>query len=144
MDEVLDIVRSRAGSGVTEVHIVGGVHPDHDLCYYAEMIRRIREIMPGEGYLLDETVYEVGAEAGNFTIEHNMIPVNVGEDVIKGKIALLKHMNDGSTQIETPEEGAVFEVYLKSAGSYEAAEESERDILVCDAFGYAESKSLVD
>lgn len=102
----------------------------------------IREIMPGEGYLLDETVYEVGAEAGNFTIEHNMIPVNVGEDVIKGKIALLKHMNDGSTQIETPEEGAVFEVYLKSAGSYEAAEESERDILVCDAFGYAESKSL--
>ena len=49
MDEVLDIVRSRAGSGVTEVHIVGGVHPDHDLCYYAEMIRRIREIMPGVG-----------------------------------------------------------------------------------------------
>ena len=102
----------------------------------------IREITPSEGYLLDKTVYEVGADAGNFTIEHNSIPVSVGEDVIKGKIALLKHMNDGSTQIETPEEGAVFEVYLKSAGSYEAAEESERDLLVCDAFGYAESKSL--
>ena len=100
----------------------------------------IREITPSEGYLLDKTVYEVGADAGNFTIEHNSIPVSVGEDVIKGKIALLKHMNDGSTQIETPEEGAVFEV--KSAGSYEAAEESERDLLVCDAFGYAESKSL--
>lgn len=46
MDEVLDIVRSRQGSGATEIHIVGGVHPTNDLYYYAEMIRRIKEIMP--------------------------------------------------------------------------------------------------
>ena len=42
----MDIVRSRKGSGATEIHIVGGVHPTHDLYYYAEMIRRVKEIMP--------------------------------------------------------------------------------------------------
>ena len=47
MDEVLDQAARYAGSGVTEVHIVGGVHPEHDLYYYAEMIRRIRELLPG-------------------------------------------------------------------------------------------------
>ena len=46
MDEVLEQAARYAGSGVTEVHIVGGVHPDHDLHYYAEMIRRIRKILP--------------------------------------------------------------------------------------------------
>ena len=46
MDEVLDIVRQRKDSGATEIHIVGGVHPTHDLYYYTEMIRRIKQIMP--------------------------------------------------------------------------------------------------
>lgn len=46
MEEVLEQARRYIGSGVTEVHIVGGVHPDHDLYYYADMIRRIREILP--------------------------------------------------------------------------------------------------
>lgn len=102
----------------------------------------IREIEPSPGYLLDETVHEVGADAGNFTIEHNTIPVGVGEDVIKGDIAIIKHTDDGSTQIETPEEGAEFTIYLKSAGSYEAADPDERDILTCDADGFAQSKKL--
>lgn len=46
MDQVLDIVRSRKDSGATEIHIVGGVHPTHDLYYYVDMIRRVKEIMP--------------------------------------------------------------------------------------------------
>ena len=86
--------------------------------------------------------HEVGADAGNFTIEHNTIPVGVGEDVIKGDIAIIKHTDDGSTQIETPEEGAEFQIYLKSAGSYDAADPDERDILTCDADGFAQSKKL--
>lgn len=102
----------------------------------------IREIEPSPGYLLDETVHEVGADAGNFTIEHNTIPVGVGEDVIKGDVAIIKHTDDGSTQIETPEEGAEFQIYLKSAGSYDAADPDERDILTCDADGFAQSKKL--
>lgn len=47
MDEVVAMAAARRGSGATEVHIVGGVHPDHDLFYYAEMIRRIRHELPG-------------------------------------------------------------------------------------------------
>ena len=102
----------------------------------------VQEISPSEGYLLDETVYPVGAEAENYFIEHNPISMTVTEDVIKGNIAIIKHSDDGSTQIETPEVGAEFEVYLKSSGSYEAAKDSEKDYLVCDENGYAATKKL--
>ena len=95
----------------------------------------VQEISPSEGYLLDETVYPVGAETENYSIEHNPISMTVTEDVLKGKISIIKHSDDGSTQIETPEGGAEFEVYLKSSGSYEAANDSEKDYLVCDENG---------
>lgn len=102
----------------------------------------VREIQPSEGYLLDKTVYHVGAEPELYEIEYNGTALDVLETVRKGKIALIKHHDDGSTQIETPEAGAKFEVFLKSAGSYENAKESERDLLVCDEFGFAETKEL--
>lgn len=210
----------------------------------------IREISPSEGYLLDETIYPVGAEPGNFTLENNSIPMTATEDVILGSIAITKHTDQpaipdqeepapqseapaeesnpaesvpaeeepaesnsieeapdsGSSeipesppvpeesgesssesspapesepepapsastvpqlvpavaslaskasvlplsttasgdevQIEQPEEGAEFQVYLASAGSYENAKESERDLLITDSHGFAKSKSM--
>ena len=234
----------------------------------------IREISPSEGYLLDETVYPVGAEPGNFTLENNSIPMTATEDVILGSIAITKHTDqpaipdlkepapqsdapaeesnpaesvpvedvpveepaesnsveeaptssssgisestpvpedaDASSsqpeesaesgptaesaeepspesspapesepqpapsvssvpeiipaaaslasnasilplsttashdevQIEQPEEGAEFQIYLASAGSYENAKESERDLLITDSHGFAKSKSM--
>ena len=210
----------------------------------------IREISPSEGYLLDETVYPVGAEPGNFTLENNSIPMTATEDVILGSIAITKHTDQpaipdqeepapqseapaeesnpaesvpaeeepaesnsieeapdsGSSeipesppvpeesgesssesspapesepepapsastvpqlvpavaslaskasvlplsttsssdevQIEQPEEGAEFQVYLASAGSYENAKETERDLLITDSYGFARSKDL--
>ena len=107
----------------------------------------IREISPSEGYLLDETVYPVGAEPGNFTLESNNISMTVTEDVIHGRIAITKHTDqpaeDGnSDQIEQPEEGAEFQVYLASAGSYENAKKTERDLLITSSYGYALSKTL--
>ena len=102
----------------------------------------VQEISPSEGYLLDETVYSVGAEAENYSIEHNSLPMTVTEDVIKGNIAMIKHSDDGSTQIETPEVGAEFEVYLKSSGSYANAVETERDYLTCDENGFAQTKDM--
>ena len=102
----------------------------------------IREISPSEGYLLDETVYYIDTYAGQYTVELNTVYPDVYEDIIKGKITIIKHTDDGSTKIETPEVGAMFEVYLRSAGSYEAAETTERDILTCDEFGYAETIDL--
>ena len=68
--------------------------------------------------------------------------MGVTEDILKGKIAIIKHTDDGSTKIETPEKGAEFQVYLKSAGSYSKAKETERDTLVCDEYGFAETKDL--
>ena len=165
----------------------------------------IREISPSEGYLLDETVYPVGAEPGNFTLEHNSIPMTATEDVILGSIAITKHtdkpalpdqaeplpqaeaptedlaegsdteeapavsssetpedkansssqtepvlelvplaaeISNDEVQIEQPEEGAEFQVYLASAGSYEATRETERDLLITDSYGFAQSKDL--
>lgn len=224
----------------------------------------IREISPSEGYLLDETVYPVGAQPGNFTLENNSIPMTATEDVILGSIAITKHTDQPAipdlkepdpqsdapaeesnpaesvpaedvpveepaesnsveeapassssetpestpmpeesaeseptaesaeepspesipapesqpqpapstssvpeiipaaaslasnasilplsitashdeVQIEQPEEGAQFQIYLASAGSYENAKESERDLLITDSHGFAKSKSM--
>ena len=215
----------------------------------------IREISPSEGYLLDETVYPVGAQPGNFTLENNSIPMTATEDVILGSIAITKHTDQPATpeqeepvpqlevpteesnpaesapaesnpigeapasssseipestpmpeesaeseapaepaeepssesspapesqpepapsastvpqlvpavaslaskasvlplsaaasgdevQIEQPEEGAEFQVYLASAGSYENAKETERDLLITDSYGFAQSKPM--
>lgn len=228
----------------------------------------IREISPSEGYLLDESVHSVGAEPGQYTVEHNATAVGVTEELIEGSIRIIKHIdaadedveivpsepspepsaepspeptpepspeattepseepdmesaasgNEGNPvpddpealpspseepeaseppveepeeskspveespepseppikgpepseppveedptlssepidpgdvelgssgeAIEQPEEGAVFQIYLASAGSYEAAAEDERDILTTDADGIAVSKSL--
>ena len=68
--------------------------------------------------------------------------MTVTEDVVKGNIAIIKHSDDGSTQIETPEVGAEFEVYLKSSGSYANAVETERDHLTCDENGFAQTKDM--
>lgn len=102
----------------------------------------LKEIEPSEGYLLDETEYHIGAEAKNYTVENNSISMGVTEDITKGKIAIIKHTDDGSTKIETPEKGAEFQVYLKSSGSYSKAKEMERDTLVCDEYGFAETKDF--
>ena len=102
----------------------------------------IQEISPSAGYLLDTTVHSVGTEPEKYTIESNLISMTVTEDVVKGNIAIIKHSNDGSTQIETPEVGAEFEVYLKSSGSYANAKDSEKDYLVCNENGFAQTKDM--
>ena len=102
----------------------------------------LKEIEPSEGYLLDETEYHIGTESKNYTVENNSISIGVTEDITKGKISIIKHTDDGSTKIETPEKGAEFQVYLKSSGSYSKAKETERDTLLFDEYGFAETKDL--
>ena len=102
----------------------------------------IREITPSEGYLLDENIYWLDVDAGQYTVEKNTEDLDVYEDVILGGFYLFKHRDNGDTQIETEEIGAEFEVYLKSAGSYENAKETERAYLITDEWGYAETDWL--
>lgn len=103
----------------------------------------VREISPSEGYLLNDSVYRVGADPRDYNIEYNTAPdMTVMEQVIKGKISIIKHTDDGETQIETPEKGAEFQVYLKSSGSFVNADKDERDTIVCDQDGFASTKLL--
>lgn len=102
----------------------------------------LKELESSEGYLVNGTVYKVGADPRLYTVEFNTTENNVTEEVIKGNIAIIKHTDDGSTQIETPEKGAEFQIYLKSAGSFMNADEDERDTIVCDEDGFASSKLL--
>lgn len=103
----------------------------------------VRETSPSEGYLLNDSVYRVGADPRDYNIEYNNAPdMTVMEQVIKGKISIIKHTDDGETQIETPEKGAEFQVYLKSSGSFVNADKDERDTIVCDQDGFASTKLL--
>lgn len=103
----------------------------------------VREISPSEGYLLNDTVYRVGADPKDYTVEYNNAPdMTVMEQVIKGKISIIKHTDNGDTQIETPEKGAEFQIYLKSSGSFVNADKDERDTIVCDQDGFASTKLL--
>lgn len=103
----------------------------------------VREISPSEGYLLNDTVYRVGADPRDYNTEYNTAPdMTVMEQVIKGKISIIKHTDDGETQIETPEKGAEFQIYLKSSGSFVNADKDERDTIICDQDGFASTKLL--
>lgn len=102
----------------------------------------IKEISASEGYLINDEVYKVGADPKLYEIEYNECKNAVTEQVKKGKIAIIKHTDDGSTQIETPEKGAEFQVYLKSAGSFVNADKDEKDTIICDEDGFASTKLL--
>lgn len=116
----------------------------------------LRELEPSTGYLLDETVHEVGASPTLYEVELNTTENHVTEKVIYGNIQLVKHTDDpdpdvaeeehsddgNAGMVEKPEEGAVFQIYLKSAGSFDNAKESERDLLTTDSDGFAASKLL--
>lgn len=101
-------------------------------------------LAPGEYTVTEETPEKYAErEAQHITVTSGQTAtVSFNNILKKGKIAIIKHSDDGSTKIETPEKGAEFEVFLKSAGSYASAKETERDTLVCDKNGFAETKAL--
>lgn len=82
----------------------------------------IRELSPSEGYLLDDTVYPVGAEPQRYTAEYNPIALDVTEQVIRGGVNLTKVDKDYP---ENKLEGAVFEVYRDSNRNQELNDEDE-------------------
>lgn len=97
----------------------------------------------GTAILSGLPVYDSSNKKIAYTISEKNVPIKyvVPADQT-AKISIIKHSDDGTTQIETPEKGAEFEVYLKSAGSFEAANEYEKDYLICDENGYASTKML--
>ena len=104
---------------------------------------KVMETTPPDGYLHDGVLEREFDITENGVLADLTTPgTGIQDKVIKGSILIVKHTDDGETGIETPEEGARFQVYLKSAGSYEAARETERDVIICDEDGFAQTKDL--
>ncbi len=104
----------------------------------------LRELEAPKGYLPHTMEYSLSElENDGITIQYTTVDKIVKNEVIKGSIAITKFMNaQASGGGLTPEEGVSFEVYLTSAGSYEAAKDSEKQTIVTNAEGFAETKML--
>jgi len=104
----------------------------------------VKEITPPEGYLPHTTEYKLDELNGDtITIQYTTLERLVKNDVIKNRIAITKVNNAQSvTGNLTPEVGVNFQVYLTSAGSYDKALDSEKQIITTNAHGFAQTKEL--
>ena len=102
----------------------------------------IREITPPTGYLLETIGYGLDVSPDQQTEANRTVHVPFTECPIMGRISVTKTAHNSVNHSSLPEDGAVFHVYLKSAGSYDAAEETERDVLTIGSNGTATSKEL--
>lgn len=114
--------------------------------YYPCGSYTISEISPSTGYLLSPTGYSVGSTA-SCTAAYNTLGVTVTEQIIKGYVAITKTAHTDPCYAyengnDEPEDGAEFEVYLQSAGSYDAAAASCRAIITTNDTGYGISTAL--
>lgn len=103
---------------------------------------KIQEISAPVGYKLDSTVHTYNVTSDKVTSAvYEMEPEDFTEDVFKGHIQITKQieMLNADAQLE---QGAEYQVYLKSAGSYDAAKDTERDYLVTGADGKSITKDL--
>ena len=108
----------------------------------------IKEKVPPVGYTHDTSLHRIVIAYGDQDIEVLMLDGTVRNKVIEGQVAIVKHTDlpmegyEDNPQIEQPLAEAKFEIFLKSAGSYASAKETERDILITNSDGYAISKKL--
>ena len=104
----------------------------------------LKEITPPTGYLKNDKVYTVHENGQEYTVEYNSAKskLELGEDVIKGNISIIKGKGNGTAGIVIPEVNAQFQVYLASSGSYDKAKAAEKDLLKTDKDGYAITKEL--
>ena len=95
VDEIVARVAPDVAAGVTELHIVGGLHPDVDLNYYVEMITRLHAAYP-QVCLQAFTAVEI-------TYAARKAGVGVGEVLARLKAAGLTGLPGGGAEIFDPE-----------------------------------------
>ena len=101
----------------------------------------VQEISSPAGYKLDTRVHTYKVHPSQTTpITFELEPADFTEEVMKGQIAL--HKQYETLDEPADEQGAEFDVYLKSAGSFDAAKETERDHITTGADGMATTKDL--
>lgn len=122
-------VTDAKGKFTTNYHICGND-------YY------LKEVGSSNGYYINKENLKVSEDPSKYTVRLNDTSKTNTETVKKGRIEIMKFTDDGSDKYVTPEPNAEFQIYLKSAGSYENAKNNERDLIVTGKDGYAESKAL--
>lgn len=126
------------GTYVTDIN--GSFTTDYFICDNDYVLK---EKTASEGYLIDVNEHSITEGSDKYTLRFNDTNMTVYEDVKKGKIEIIKFKDDNNqTGIKEPEVNAQFQIWLKSAGSYDKAYETERDILTTDADGHAITKDL--
>ena len=133
----------KSGRAVTTYTVKNGTFTtDLFPCTQDDGVYTLKETKAPAGYKLDETVYKLKTSYDHYSDAENSFSVTVSDPVIYGKIQLTKYAVNTVSEDKQPEEGATFTVYLKSAGSYDAAKEAERDIITIGKDGKGTSKSL--
>ena len=120
----------------------GGFATDLFPCTADDGVYTLKETKAPSGYKLDETAYKLKTSYDRYSEKENSFSVTVSDAVMYGKIQLTKYALNTVSGDKQPEEGATFTVYLKSAGSYDKAKDSERDIITIGKNGKGTSKSL--
>jgi hypothetical protein len=111
-------------------------------CTESDSVYTLKETKAPTGYTLDETVYKLTTSYSHYSNAENSIALTVSDTVIQGKIQLEKWAVNTVSGDKQAENGATFAVYLKSAGSYAKAKDSEKDIITIGADGKGLSKNL--
>ena len=104
----------------------------------------IQETKAPEGYLINDTVYVAQTILSNGIVRTTNLPTDdkaAQETPYEGTISIQKFLG-GSNAVKASEPDAEFQIYLKSAGSYEASPEESRQTITTDANGYAVTKRL--
>ena len=132
-------------------YLENGVTVTKDITINASAVARLSNLPIGKlkvweisapiGYKLDSTVHVYDIKAHQVTSDiYELEPEDFTEEVMKGQIAL--HKQYETLDELADEQGAEFDVYLKSAGSFDAAKETERDHITTGADGMATTKDL--
>lgn len=105
----------------------------------------IKEIKAPEGFFLDPTVHQIKVEGSQFDVEYKAKAVieDSYESEKKGFFEVYKMSSDGSTGPADFEEGAEFQIYLRSNGSYDKCKDDEHSTLTIDKKGSAKTASAL-
>lgn len=120
----------------------GGFTTDYFPCTDSNSVYTLKETKAPTGYTLDSTVYKLTTSYNDYDRAENTFKVTVSDTVIKGKIQLEKYAHNTVSDEKKPENGAKFQVWLKSTGSYDKAKATERDIITVEDDGKGISKEL--
>lgn len=115
---------------------------DYYPCTDSNSVYTMKETKAPTGYTLDSTVYKLTTSYNDYSKAQNSFSLTVKDTVIKGKIQVEKYAHNTVSGEKTPEKGATFQVWLKSAGSYAKAKSSEKDVITIGENGKGLSKSL--